>query len=328
VSSFNLPKDLFQFLEFIGSYSIMVDVLLGIYSPPLVALMGLYDFLFVHINAVRSAVPDDQLLMFMARILPYIQIISINYINAKLNLQVQFVADPSFLPIVSAIQNRMFNQFPNIPARYIADIKKAAGKGTNSPAPPHSSSGEPKTKSTPSTTRAPKGGMDPDSVQVRANPSDVVTAWTQAFAASPKTIRILRTIPYDQQPVSTDPATKICISWHGKGSCYSKCMNLLDGKSASTRILDGRQLADRGTLVVTINFRLNTLRFLVGSRDGMYGNLGVMDQSAALHWVKENIVNFGGDPDDVTLFGESAGAIMTVLHLLMEKRNTNVNTSS
>jgi carboxylesterase type B len=84
---------------------------------------------------------------------------------------------------------------------------------------------------------------------------------------------------------------------------------------------DGRQLADRGTIVVTINYRLGALGFLVSSSDGLYGNFGLMDQRAALHWVKENIIHFGGDPDNVTLFGESAGAVMSVLHLMMEHRN-------
>jgi Carboxylesterase family len=84
---------------------------------------------------------------------------------------------------------------------------------------------------------------------------------------------------------------------------------------------DGRQLADRNTIVVTINYRLGALGFLVSSSDGLYGNFGLMDQRAALHWVKENIIYFGGDPDNVTLFGESAGAVMTVLHLMMEHQN-------
>jgi carboxylesterase type B len=81
---------------------------------------------------------------------------------------------------------------------------------------------------------------------------------------------------------------------------------------------DGRRLADRGTIVVTLNYRLGALGFLVSSADGLYGNFGLMDQRAALHWIKENIIYFGGDPDNVTLFGESAGAVMTVLHLMME----------
>jgi carboxylesterase type B len=80
---------------------------------------------------------------------------------------------------------------------------------------------------------------------------------------------------------------------------------------------DGRRLAERGTVVVTLNYRLGALGFLVSSPDGLFGNFGLMDQRAALHWIQDNIKHFGGDPDNVTLFGESAGAVMTGLHLMM-----------
>jgi carboxylesterase type B len=82
---------------------------------------------------------------------------------------------------------------------------------------------------------------------------------------------------------------------------------------------DGRRLAERGTVVVTLNYRLGALGFLVSSVDGLFGNFGLMDQRAALSWVQDNIANFGGDPTNVLLFGESAGAVMTGLHLMMEK---------
>ena len=81
---------------------------------------------------------------------------------------------------------------------------------------------------------------------------------------------------------------------------------------------DGRRLAERDVIVVTINYRLGALGFMVSSQDGMYGNFGLMDQRAALQFVHDNIVHFGGDPNRVTLFGESAGAVMTGLHLMME----------
>lgn len=81
---------------------------------------------------------------------------------------------------------------------------------------------------------------------------------------------------------------------------------------------DGRRLAERGTVVVSLNYRLGALGFLVSSPDGLFGNFGLMDQRAALHWIQDTIKYFGGDPDNVTLFGESAGAVMTGLHLMMD----------
>lgn len=81
---------------------------------------------------------------------------------------------------------------------------------------------------------------------------------------------------------------------------------------------DGRRLAERDVVVVTINYRLGALGFLVSSSDGLFGNFGLMDQRAAIDWVRRNVRSFGGDPDNVTLFGESAGAVMIGLHLLMD----------
>jgi para-nitrobenzyl esterase len=83
--------------------------------------------------------------------------------------------------------------------------------------------------------------------------------------------------------------------------------------SGSTPWYDGTRFATNGDVVlVTINYRLGPLGFLhLGDLfDDMEhsGNLGILDQIAALGWVRDSIAGFGGDPDDVTIFGESAGA--------------------
>jgi para-nitrobenzyl esterase len=76
----------------------------------------------------------------------------------------------------------------------------------------------------------------------------------------------------------------------------------------------GHNLAKRDVVVVSINYRLGALGFmahpaLTAESDGeVSGNYGLLDQIAALEWVRDNIANFGGDPDRVTVFGESAGA--------------------
>jgi para-nitrobenzyl esterase len=85
--------------------------------------------------------------------------------------------------------------------------------------------------------------------------------------------------------------------------------------SGSSAIYDGKAFAENGeVVVVTINYRLGALGFLhldaIGGEDFRgSGNCGILDQVAALKWVQENISAFGGDPDRVTIFGESAGAM-------------------
>ena len=85
--------------------------------------------------------------------------------------------------------------------------------------------------------------------------------------------------------------------------------------SGSTLLYNGSRLAERGdVVVVTINYRLGALggldlRALLAGSESTSANLGLRDQIAALHWVRDNIAAFGGDPEAVTVFGESAGAM-------------------
>ena len=97
-----------------------------------------------------------------------------------------------------------------------------------------------------------------------------------------------------------------------------------EGGTAGTPMHDGASLARRGdVVVVTINYRLGTLGFLnlnevTNGRIPSTGNEGLLDQIKALEWVQNNIDRFGGDPNKVTLFGESAGAMSIGTLLAME----------
>lgn len=92
------------------------------------------------------------------------------------------------------------------------------------------------------------------------------------------------------------------------------------GGTGASRLYRGDLLAREGdVVVVTLNYRLGALGFLAHPAltvdNGAWGNWGLMDQVAALRWVRDHIGAFGGDPDNVTVFGESAGS-MSICALL------------
>jgi para-nitrobenzyl esterase len=84
--------------------------------------------------------------------------------------------------------------------------------------------------------------------------------------------------------------------------------------AGSTAAYDGAALAKKGVVLITINYRLNVFGFLAHpeltaeSEHDASGNYGLLDMVAALEWVQRNVEQFGGDPDRVTIFGESAGS--------------------
>src|SRR3954464_8880873 len=106
-------------------------------------------------------------------------------------------------------------------------------------------------------------------------------------------------------PGLRDSAKRPVMVWlHGGAFAYG---------SANRAVTDGSNLARRGdVVVVSVNHRLNVFGFLhlqdIGGPAWTHsGNAGVLDLVAALHWVRDNIETFGGDPGNVTIFGESGG---------------------
>lgn len=108
-----------------------------------------------------------------------------------------------------------------------------------------------------------------------------------------------------------DEKLPVCIYFHGGGftTGYSY-LNCYDGES----------FCKRGMIMVSASYRLNVFGFMAHpeltaeSEHHSSGNYGVMDQVAAIKWVKENISNFGGDPNHIALFGQSAGG-MSVMNM-------------
>jgi len=102
-------------------------------------------------------------------------------------------------------------------------------------------------------------------------------------------------------------ARKPVMVWFHGGGNYAG--------TASGNNFDGESLARHGVVVVTVNYRLSVFGFFAHpelTRESAHhasGNYGLMDQIAALKWVHDNIAKFGGDPANVTIFGQSAGAV-------------------
>ncbi|VVC96525.1 unnamed protein product [Leptidea sinapis] len=109
--------------------------------------------------------------------------------------------------------------------------------------------------------------------------------------------------------IDTVPDSKVPVMVFIHGGGY------YDG--SGTKFMYGpKYLVSKGVILVTINYRLNIQGFLCLRTKYAPGNAGMKDQVAALKWVKRNIKSFGGDPDNVTIFGESAGASSVSLHIL------------
>lgn len=89
--------------------------------------------------------------------------------------------------------------------------------------------------------------------------------------------------------------------------------------SGDSALYNPEYLVQEGVVVVTFNYRLGPLGFLCLPTFGIYGNMGLKDQLLVMKWVHSNILAFGGDKNNVTLFGMSAGSISTHLHTLSDE---------
>lgn len=117
-------------------------------------------------------------------------------------------------------------------------------------------------------------------------------------------------------PSLDDKKMPVMVFFHGGAFVYGSSSHPLYRKG---------KLCKYGVVLVTLNYRLGPFGFLrlkdLGDRSlQSSGNEGLLDQLCALKWIKENISFFGGDPDNITLFGESAGAISILCLMAMEEK--------
>jgi para-nitrobenzyl esterase len=130
--------------------------------------------------------------------------------------------------------------------------------------------------------------------------------WSEEFIAQPEPLSedcLYLNVWTTAQPKKEKQAVFVWI--YGGG---------LSSGSANCAIYDGAEMAQKGVVFVSINYRVGVLGFMAHpelskeSGNNASGNYGILDQIAALKWVQKNIAAFGGDPNNVTIAGQSAGA--------------------
>jgi para-nitrobenzyl esterase len=167
---------------------------------------------------------------------------------------------------------------------------------------------------------------------LRWRPPAAVQPWTGVRSATKVGPLCMQKINPRDNGVGPPPASEDCLNLdiytpadHGAGRLpvmfWIHGGGYVNG-SGTAALYDGTNLAKQGVVVVSINYRLGRFGFFAHpaltkeNPRGPLGNYGLMDQIAALQWVKRNIAAFGGDPGNVTIFGESAGG-GSVNHLLV-----------
>ncbi|XP_047108818.1 esterase FE4-like [Schistocerca piceifrons] len=114
---------------------------------------------------------------------------------------------------------------------------------------------------------------------------------------------------YTPQLPTVDPSPQLPVMVFLHGGCFSV---------GGSNFYGPPNFVQNGVILVTINYRLGILGFLSTGDEVVPGNAGLKDMVAALRWVRHNIAAFGGDPENVTVFGQSAGAIAA--NMLMYSR--------
>ena len=165
--------------------------------------------------------------------------------------------------------------------------------------------------------------------ELRWKAPQAVVPWTGVRAAKEFGSHCMQAVSYNDMIFRDPGESEDCLTLNVWAPVKAKKLPVMvwiygggyQGGATSEGRQDGQYLAHRGVIVVSMNYRMGIWGFMVHpeltaeSPQHASGNYGLMDQSAALAWVKKNIEAFGGDPENVTLFGESAGSFAVSTHM-------------
>jgi para-nitrobenzyl esterase len=159
---------------------------------------------------------------------------------------------------------------------------------------------------------------------LRWQPPQRLARWTGTFQAKQFGNICMQAPSSGDAGVGAEPASEDCLTlniWapaQARAAARKPVMLWLHGGgytsgSGSAPLYDGSKLAQAGVVLVTINYRLGRFGFFAHPALGAHANYGLLDQVAALNWVRRNIAAFGGNPSNITLVGNSAGGESVLL---------------
>lgn len=217
--TYNIPTNLYTLVDFIGSYSVILDVLLGDHHPLALRLRQHHRYWDMHKSTVVNALMPEAHGIAILHTLRYIQIECMTYFNAKMYMHDVTFPDFTFLEL--NVRNRTFGSLPPMPAEYYYSQAALQQKAPplQSTASPTSAPSSTTTSSAPVRTR----GERTAGTQVKAPDDATVTAWLDRFSNNKKSIQTLKLDGAGHLPKTRDGSSTICLSYHLRGQCFDNC---------------------------------------------------------------------------------------------------------
>lgn len=223
-NDYSIPDDLYTLADFVGAYSIIWDVLVGVNHPLATSIRNHYSFWRDNVRVVINALPEAHMRnVLIIGTMRHIQLAVLSYVNTIMYTDAH-VAAPTFDTIVQAVTGRVFHTLPALPASYQQPVppstyRQSVDASTLPPVVPY----------TPTPPRSTPVGKS-----VIAPVPERIQTFIDAFTSSGKTIPHLRTVT--DQPKSTRGGTTLCLSYHLRGICFDNC-----GRKPTHRKLDKKE---------------------------------------------------------------------------------------
>lgn len=216
-ATYNIPTNIYVLVDFIGSYSVIIDVLLGVDHPLATRLRQHHQYWDMHKSTVVNALMPEAHGIAVLHTLRYLQIECLSYFSAKMYSLPASAPDFQFLE--RTIRNRTFGSLPPMPAEYY--YSQAAQQQKTPPPSGAASSATAPTAAPTSNTRT--RGERTAGAQVTAPTDATVPTWLERFSADKKSIQTLKLDGAGKLPKIRDGSSTICLSYHLRGQCFDNC---------------------------------------------------------------------------------------------------------